>query len=190
MTRIARLTIRLAEVEPPVRRVVDVPLDLTLARLHKVIQAAMGWEDDHMHEFRASAARSRRPGDDPIPEARDTLEALLARAGRKRPLYIYDFGDQWEHELSVKLLPEASVPAAPLPALVEAEGACPPEDSGGARGYMDMLAARADPRHDRHQEYAEWLGDGFDPADASAARATQALARLARSWTRRPTATT
>ncbi|OZB17338.1 MAG: hypothetical protein B7X55_06525, partial [Rhodobacterales bacterium 34-62-10] len=31
----------------------DVPLKIKLNRLHEVIQAAMGWTDSHLYEFRA-----------------------------------------------------------------------------------------------------------------------------------------
>ena len=49
---IARVTITLLEVQPPVRRVIEVPIAITLADLHVIIQAAMGWHDSHLYEFR------------------------------------------------------------------------------------------------------------------------------------------
>ena len=48
---IARITITLLDVEPPVRRVVEVPIAITLADLHLIIQAAMGWRNCHLYEF-------------------------------------------------------------------------------------------------------------------------------------------
>ena len=40
---------------PLVRRQVLVPAASTLANLHVVIQAAMGWHNTHMHQFRLAA---------------------------------------------------------------------------------------------------------------------------------------
>lgn len=38
--------------KPPVWRRLVLPGDLTLPRVHDVIQAAMGWQDSHLHRFR------------------------------------------------------------------------------------------------------------------------------------------
>ena len=53
MTLVARLKVTLSDVEPQVLRRFDVPLKIKLNRLHDVIQAAMGWTDSHLYEFRA-----------------------------------------------------------------------------------------------------------------------------------------
>ena len=53
MTLVARLKVTLSDVEPQVLRRFDVPLKIKLNRLHEVIQAAMGWTDSHLYEFRA-----------------------------------------------------------------------------------------------------------------------------------------
>ena len=42
------LHIRLADIEPEIWRQVTVPANYTLAGLHFVIQAVMGWEDEHL----------------------------------------------------------------------------------------------------------------------------------------------
>jgi hypothetical protein len=55
MTEIARLRIELEEVRPRVWRRVEVPVTIRLDRLHRVIQAAMGWENSHLWEFRRGA---------------------------------------------------------------------------------------------------------------------------------------
>lgn len=49
--RVYQLKITLKYSEPPIWRRVQVPADITLGDLHYVIQIAMGWEGDHMHEF-------------------------------------------------------------------------------------------------------------------------------------------
>lgn len=57
MTRIARLRISLKDIKPAPMRQIEVPLRITLDQLHDAIQAAMGWEDMHLHEFRVGQSR-------------------------------------------------------------------------------------------------------------------------------------
>ncbi len=45
------LKIRLLEIEPGIWRRFVVPADISLDRLHDVVQIVMGWEDSHLHEF-------------------------------------------------------------------------------------------------------------------------------------------
>ena len=56
MTLVARLKVTLSDVEPQVLRRFDVALKIKLNRLHDVIQAAMGWTDSHLYEFRAGGS--------------------------------------------------------------------------------------------------------------------------------------
>jgi hypothetical protein len=44
-------TIELREVEPRVWRRLPVPASVRLDKLHRMFQAAMGWEDCHLHAF-------------------------------------------------------------------------------------------------------------------------------------------
>lgn len=68
--------------------------------------------------------------------------------------YIYDFGDNWEHLIEV----EAVIENYPVghPTLIDAEGACPPEDVGGVYGYREFLMAWKDPKHSEHEHMREW----------------------------------
>ena len=49
--QIYELKLELLEIEPKIWRRVLVPGSLTLAKLHEVIQAAIGWTNSHLHEF-------------------------------------------------------------------------------------------------------------------------------------------
>lgn len=53
--------------------------------------------------------------------------------------------------------------------------ACPPEDVGGPWGYLDFLAAVADPSAAGHDQWMEWVGDGFDSERFDLAAADTAL---------------
>nr|WP_262928171.1 plasmid pRiA4b ORF-3 family protein [Rhizobium mesosinicum] len=71
--RIARIRIQLDDIEPSIWRRVDVPLTMSLKRLHDVIQAVMLFEDYHLFEFEAGG----RCYDVPDPE--DLYERKLSR---------------------------------------------------------------------------------------------------------------
>jgi len=76
--------------------------------------------------------------------------------------YVYDFGDNCEHELVVEKILEPN-PGICYPVCIGGEDACPPEDCGGIWGYYALLAALRDPKHPQHEQLTEWLGGEFDP---------------------------
>lgn len=43
----------LVDIAPEIWRRLLVPLDTTLAELHHILQAAMGWTDSHLHSSRS-----------------------------------------------------------------------------------------------------------------------------------------
>ena len=59
-----QLRIELKFIEPKIWREVVVPDTITLARLHDVIQIAMGWTDSHLHEFEINGRRYGVPDPD------------------------------------------------------------------------------------------------------------------------------
>ncbi len=187
---IARLKITLDDVQPKVLRRVEVPFDLRLDRLHLVIQAAMGWTNSHLYEFRIGDIGWSMPNaffpDDGRDARKETLEGLLTDFGRRKFQYTYDFGDSWEHTIALEKITEA-VPGHIYPCLLDATGNCPPEDVGGFPGYEELLAVKADPSHERREEFAEWMDiDGFDPNAADIPSITRALNALAKKWARKP----
>ena len=56
-----QLKVTLLGTMPPIWRRLLVPADLTLAQLHDVLQAAMGRQDCHMHEFSAGRRHFGKP---------------------------------------------------------------------------------------------------------------------------------
>jgi hypothetical protein len=163
---IYQLRIALRGVKPAIWRRVQVPADISLPRLHRVFQVAMGWTDSHLHEFKIGGRPFGLPSADwggyyAFPEHSVRLWQVVARPNM-RFTYSYDFGDSWEHEVRVeKILPPE--PGVHYPRGLAGARACPPEDCGGVNGYAELLEAIRDPGHDRHAELLEWLGGGFDP---------------------------
>jgi hypothetical protein len=102
-------------------RRVEVPLNVRLARLHLVMQAAMGWENCHLWEFRVRGVGFGPPDPDdgfpgPLNAAKATLRLVLEDTGAKTLKYLYDFGDGWEHTLKVERILGAT-PGLDLPLL-------------------------------------------------------------------------
>jgi Plasmid pRiA4b ORF-3-like protein len=189
---IARLKITLDDVSPAILRRVEVPFDIRLDRLHLTVQAAMGWTDSHLYEIRVGDVGFSTPDPDAdwvgdfLDARKARLDDILEDIGTRKLVYLYDFGDGWEHTIKLDRLadPERGVV---YPRLIEVRGRCPPEDCGGPFGYAELLDAIADPKHERHAELTEWIGDGFDPeADDAEALITQ-VAALAKSWLRKST---
>lgn len=177
--QIYQLRITLVDVVPSVWRRVQVPGGYTLDRVHRVIQHAMGWHDQHLHAFDIGGVQYGHP--DPIGELelRDELDFRLDAVVGKGDTchYTYDFGDWWEHEVTVEDVLGAD-PAERYPVCTGGAGACPPEDVGGPYGYQEMRAALADPAHPRYREIREWLGREYDPDAFDPALASTLLRRL------------
>lgn len=99
--------------------------------------------------------------EDTIDERRKKLDQFLHQPS-DRLIYLYDFGDSWEHE--VELMGSLDYNASqPLPMCIDGEMACPPEDVGGTLGYFRFLEAIHDPAHPEHDELLTWAGGPFDP---------------------------
>jgi len=177
-----RIKVGLRGVKPPIWRRLEVPADISLARLHMVIQVAFGWDDGHLHVFEtpygsfgtADAGLGHRA------EAPVTLEQVAPAVGGKLR-YVYDFGDDWQHDIVVEKVLDRD-PAAAYPRCTGGRRTAPPEDCGGVWGYAELVEVMADPDHPEHQDRLKWLGlddagdfasDGFDAA--AVGRALSAL---------------
>lgn len=163
MPRALRVKVSLREVTPEVWRVVDVPLGTTLDQLHGLLQSAMGWRDCHLHAFDLDGVLHAPPDD----EVAERDETGVAVKGLCRFVYLYDWGDGWEHDVEVL----AEVEADLAPAVVDGARNCPPEDVGGFPGYEALIAA-IDGK--RYQDWPiEWLA--HDPTHFDAAERTRVM---------------
>jgi hypothetical protein len=139
--------------EPPIRRLLRVPDTMNLADLHRVLQTAFGWEHRHLHEFQIDGECYFNPDDDPERAAEDDgrsehLFTLADLARTKQFGYLYDFGDGWQHTITILKIFEAgeiSPHKRESPVCLMAERSAPPEDCGGILSFDDLLLARATP---------------------------------------------
>jgi hypothetical protein len=164
----------LVGVEPPIWRRIQVPETYSFWDLHVALQDAMGWLDYHLHVFRvtrpgtAFVEQVGIPDDDPFEGDKPTLPGweIPITLHFPRPgtavQYEYDFGDGWEHELTLEaILPKQA--GQKYPVCVDGARACPPEDCGGVYGYENLLTVIQDPAHEEYESTVEWLGGRFDP---------------------------
>jgi hypothetical protein len=176
-----QLKVRLQGARPPIWRRLLVPADATLGDLNFIIQAAMGWQNCHLHEFVTKAHRYADPQfalDDTHDENKVTLQGVAAKVGAKLG-FCYDFGDGWEHEITVeKILPRD--PKRTYPCCVAGRRAGPPEDCGGIWGYKDLLEILNDPKHPEHKERMDWTGGPIDPEAFDIDEINEFLAEMAR----------
>jgi hypothetical protein len=155
-----RLQVTLRDVEPAVIRVLDVPAANSLPELHDLLQVGVGWTDSHLHQFSTGEKTYGIPDVDAWEDQEDESSAYLKDLPA-RFVYLYDFGDGWEHDV------EVLGTGADRPGCVFGEGMCPPEDCGGAPGYAQLLEALADPEHDEHEAMSMWAGELSDFDQAS-----------------------
>lgn len=164
--------------KPPVWRRLEVPADAKLSDLHRAIQGAFGWDDCHLYGFsnmsntwftetdESMSSRSFALScGDPVPNLR--VKEFFEMVGPKS-LYTYDYGDNWEHLITVEAVNRGTAPKGMH--CIAGKGACPPEDCGGVWGYREIkrLMASTDPADDEDRKrYLEWLGldspEAFDP---------------------------
>jgi len=157
-----QLKITLQDIDPPIWRRVLVPSDYTLFDLHCVIQAVMGWEDCHLHQFTIKRQRYSLPDPGSFDDSalnEDDVRLLDVAKPRTKFVYHYDFGDSWNHSILVEKVGVEPDPLVPL--CMDGARACPPEDSGGPWGYTEKLRALSSD-DDKVGELREWMGD-FDP---------------------------
>ena len=182
-----QLKIQLRDIyNPEVWRHIQVPAQFTMYRLHKVIQVAFGWKNSHLFQFSPEGWASYPQISSPYPDIQDDvtdaskvkLRDILTEEGQIY-MYIYDFGDNWLHVITVeKIIAEKTQKAL----CIGGEAHCPPEDCGGFTGYQDLKKIVIDPTHPEYIEMKEWLGlrrnQKWDPMAFDLKKAAAAVQRI------------
>jgi Plasmid pRiA4b ORF-3-like protein len=161
-----RLRIQLRHVDPVVWRRVLVPGSVRMAKLADMLIAAMGWNSSHLHAFEVNGKHYGMHFDDWPDEEIDekTVTVLQALRDERRFRFDYDFGDNWQHDVTIESL-TWSYFGLKYAVVLDGDRACPPDDVGGVPGYAEFVEAMGDPHHEEHEDYVEWVGGTFDPAE-------------------------
>ncbi len=158
-TTVHRVKVSLYGARPPIWRRLEIPSAMTLDLLHEVLQAAFDWDDYHLHVFETVCGEFGSPdqGDGWSERADEATAALaqVAAAEGAKVVYVYDFGDDWRHDITVEQIVPAE-PGVAYPRCTAGRRQAPPEDCGGIWAFDEDQDGEADP---------------FDPDDVTAALA-------------------
>ena len=192
-----QIRVALDDIEPPVWRRLVGPLGTTLAELHFIIQAAMGWTDSHMHEFEIGGLRygdievlsAERTDDDArVYDANEVRLRDFSRQPGTSFKYIYDYGDNWRHTVTLEKVLTVK-PAPKTATCIEGARSCPPEDVGGTSGYFEFLRVLLAPDPDEIEEQRHlkgWSGGKFDAERFDLAKTDKAVRGALRKQRQRP----
>lgn len=128
-------------------RRITVPSNIRMEHLAEIIIRAMGWGNEHLHQFIAHgeeyvSVREIKEGGG-IFSFRMKHDAMACTIGDvlkekgKQIKFEYDFGDSWMHNVRLSAI-EAYDPRHVV-SVDSGSGPCPPEDCGGVYGYAEML---------------------------------------------------
>lgn len=146
------LKIQLRDVKkPPLWREVRIPASLNFEQLHEVIQILFGWQHAHMWQFEETPyGHGYRIGphleamgfdDGPTDIADETPVTKVLKNVKDKMVYVYDFGDDWVHDITVK---EVLSEKTDNPVCLKWKTDNPMEDIGGIWG-LEELREMADP---------------------------------------------
>lgn len=184
------MDVELVGLDPPVFRRLRVPETMSLRDVHEVLQVSLEWEDYHLHTFEVAGAEytdlefwETESADEPEPNDEELLEVADLPDLCEEFFYVYDFGDNWRHRVTLReVVPAAEVPDEERETVVclEGQGAGPPEDCGGIGGYVELVEALETPweqRDDEQEQQVLWAGD-WRPDDFSLEELNLRLKRL------------
>ncbi|WP_138419613.1 plasmid pRiA4b ORF-3 family protein [Aquibacillus sediminis] len=181
-TKAAEMTVTLRLENFHVFRRLIVPMNFSFLQLHKTLQIAFNWKDNHLHEFYVfdnnhtnqpfsyydptsdkegfnpilnlvSNQEAFHYGNDDIPMKMDN-QVLLKEYLPTNVTYVYDFGDAWIHDIKIERVIEDYDKNHPT--CLEGEGKTPPEDVGGEPGYENFLEILADESHPDYNHMRIW----------------------------------
>lgn len=137
-----QLKITIKDSHPPIWRRVIVPENITFNDLDDIIEALFGWEHDHMFSFYTKKFYeyiSGSPMHEPGEETDESIDEWIDEG--ETFLYIYDFGDNWEHTVKVEKIIEYD---SRSPRVLKYKGPNMIEDCGGIWGFEECREEAAE----------------------------------------------
>lgn len=163
-----------------IMRQIKVPSNIRLDALADILTIAMGWEGSHLNQFKANGkfyeensyeedAFNKEYGWKKFGQHEYSLRDLLNRKGNKI-LWEYDFGDSWEHSVTLESRRKISAYKEYTVKLLKGKNACPPEDVGGVIGYKHLLEVLDNPKSPEYMMMKDWVSPNFNPKKFSKAK--------------------
>ena len=152
------------DVHPRIWRRVQIPSNITFRELALILNTAMGWEGYHLSGFRIGKNEDcifieNYPDDKELQKeykADGVLDSKKIKIDeylleKQKIIYIYDFGDDWKHEILLEeVLEDYENKYAQV---VTYRGNCPPEDCGGYFGYTKLMYGSTEEAEEMRQYY-------------------------------------
>jgi len=169
-----QIKISIRDTHPLVWRRLQIPSGITFHELNAIIQIAFGWCGYHLYSFEIGATLHEMgmfielPSED-VYGYYETINSKNTKIDKyfseyKRMKYIYDFGDNWIHDIIIEKVMESDTKLV-MPICIKAKMANLPEDCGGTGGYENLLKILSDPNNEEYEEMSEWVNSGFTDWD-------------------------
>jgi hypothetical protein len=159
-----QLKLTVKNVRPEIWRKLLVSSDITLEKLHSILQTLMGWKSVHLYAFVINKKQYSPPNEVDDIGKKNLIQTKLSTILRKSSepfTYEYDFGDGWEIEVHIEAKLDGLQQNQPAEC-TEGSRHGPVEDSGGSRGYMEMAKIYNNPQHKRYLEIQKFIGPDFN----------------------------
>lgn len=168
-TETYHLHVELLDSDPYIWRQICVSGGVSLAELHRVLAAVMGWSGESDYVFKGQG-RTLQEGEE------RSLSTLLLQP-KETLIYTYAPAQGWLHKVTLEAIGPVE---KPLPHCTAGERQCPPEFCNGVWDYVDLLDRLGD-GDDPDEIDALWqkVGYDFDPEYFDLTAANQRLQNLA-----------
>lgn len=163
-----QLKVQIKESHPPIWRRVIVPAGLSFSQLSVLLNEVMGWCGYHLSSFEFYHLGLRIEEEEQFEDfgfdEYDYLDAAetiidLYLDSEDWFTYVYDFGDDWQHRVTVeKRLEEYDKNYAEV---LKFKGETPYEDCGGIYGYYQLLKTLSNPEDPEYEEMKQWTEEHF-----------------------------
>ncbi|HXJ91405.1 MAG TPA: plasmid pRiA4b ORF-3 family protein [Terriglobia bacterium] len=184
-----RLKVTVRGSRPPIWRRLQVAGDMSLNRLHLILQDLMGWQRLHPYQFDDGLAWYGQDFTDEdgeyTPVGEDDTQVPLAEVAPKEKArfeYHYDLDDiLFEGTWCVTILVEQILPASAnlrVPLCLAGKRAGPPDHFPGIGSYQECVIAFKDPTKPTHKDARKLLGDTFNPDAFDVEEANRRLAAI------------
>lgn len=162
-----QIKITLDDSHPPIWRRAVIPAGLSFSQLIVILNEIMGWNGGHLSSFEFYDLKITIE-EDPEDCWEDDYEVFEASTtlidpyldSEKSFTYVYDFGDNWSHRVTIeKVIPDYE---QDYPMVLKFKENTPYEDCGGIWGYYHLLDILNDPSNPEYEDTREWAGDDSD----------------------------
>ncbi|MCB6723200.1 plasmid pRiA4b ORF-3 family protein [Blautia marasmi] len=164
-----QMKIAIKNSHPPIWRRFIVPAGLSFSQLSIVLNEVMGWCGYHLFKFEyyhlkiSIEEECEDFADMDDMEYLEASETIIDSFMEQEDWfsYIYDFGDYWEHRVTIEKVIEDYEFAYPV--VLKYKGETPYEDCGGIYGYYDLLEILKDSSHPEYESMKKWTEGHFTP---------------------------